>query len=152
MRISTVLEDARLMGTPVCRHAPLDPFAPGETMKSSALFNTDSLLKKTFMGILTPVSDFHHPLNSTSMTPAREADYPIGIGIDFGTSNSSIALFDGVEVEMIRLETADEAGAIMPTALYIDRRNAHSIGQSAIAAYLKGEAGRVVRLTKENTG
>ena len=41
-----------------------------------------------------------------------------GIGIDFGTSNSAAAVFDGETVRLVQLETAD---AIIPSATYIDR-------------------------------
>ena len=46
----------------------------------------------------------------------------IGIGIDFGTSNSSAALFDGERVHAVELDAAATVqGDVMPTILYVDR-------------------------------
>ena len=50
----------------------------------------------------------------------------IGIGIDFGTSNSAAAWFDGTTVHLVQLES-DEA--IMPTATHLDRELRTKIGK-----------------------
>ena len=42
----------------------------------------------------------------------------IGVGLDFGTSNSAAAWFDGKKVHLVQLEKGD---AIMPTATHLDR-------------------------------
>ena len=42
----------------------------------------------------------------------------VGVGIDFGTTNSAAAIYDGEQVRLVRLETND---VIMPSATYIDR-------------------------------
>ena len=55
-----------------------------------------------------------------------------GIGIDFGTSNSAAAIFDGKKVFLIKLE-ADSI--IMPSATYVDRDYRIQTGQTAINAY-----------------
>ena len=56
-----------------------------------------------------------------------------GIGIDFGTSNSAAAVFDGERVKLVQLS---ELNPIMPSANYIDRDFASTIGQSAIDDYI----------------
>ena len=45
-------------------------------------------------------------------------DSSFGIGLDFGTSNSAAAWFDGQDVHMIALE---EEAVVMPTAVHLDR-------------------------------
>ena len=42
----------------------------------------------------------------------------LGVGIDFGTSNSAAAVFDGETVSLVQLEVDDP---IMPSATYIDQ-------------------------------
>jgi hypothetical chaperone protein len=41
-----------------------------------------------------------------------------GIGIDFGTSNSAIAFYDGTDVRMIEIEPGAQTA---PTAIHPDR-------------------------------
>ena len=52
-----------------------------------------------------------------------------GIGIDFGTSNSAAAVFDGEHVRLVQLETAD---AIIASAPYIDRSLAAETRHTAV--------------------
>jgi|TARA_B110000879_G_scaffold59946_1_gene84152 hypothetical chaperone protein len=80
-----------------------------------------------------------------------EQDSPskVGIGIDFGTSNSAAAMFDGEQVVLVQLA---EQHAIMPSANYIDKDFKTTIGQQAIDAYIKGNQGRKVELSLEVLG
>lgn len=75
--------------------------------------------------------------------------HPIGIGVDFGTSNSVAALFDGEKVTLIKLETDT---IIMPSATYIDRNLKITTGQQAIDAYILANTGRKVELSAELIG
>ena len=70
----------------------------------------------------------------------------LGIGIDFGTSNSAAAVFDGEQVQLVRLESYDD---IMPSATYIDRDLQSMTGQAAIDQYIGDNTGRTVELKKE---
>ncbi len=77
----------------------------------------------------------------------------LGMGIDFGTSNSSVALFDGQVVTRVALDpAAPPPGDVMPTALYLDRRLAATIGQAAIDRYIRENVGRTVTLRRELVG
>ncbi len=67
-----------------------------------------------------------------------------GLGIDFGTTNSSVVFFDGREF-------VDMAG-VMPTALYLDREFRASVGHEAVGAYLRENTGRLVELEAEEVG
>jgi hypothetical chaperone protein len=72
-----------------------------------------------------------------------------GIGIDFGTSNSAAAIFDGKRVVMVPL---DGNQPIMPSATYIDRNYQITTGQNAIEAYIVSNTGRKVELSAEYLG
>ncbi len=76
----------------------------------------------------------------------------LGVGIDFGTSNSSVALFDGSSLAYVDLEPADSPADVMPTALYLDREYAARVGRSAIARYVADNAGRTVVPSREEVG
>lgn len=72
-----------------------------------------------------------------------------GIGIDYGTSNSTAAVFDGEQVSMIKLESS---GFVMPSATYVDRDFKISTGQRAIDLYIESNTGRTVELSAEVLG
>ncbi len=74
---------------------------------------------------------------------------PIGIGIDYGTSNSTAAIFDGVRVHLMPLE---KSTAIMPSATFIDKDFQITTGQNAILSYIKSNTGRKVELSAELLG
>ena len=70
----------------------------------------------------------------------------IGVGIDFGTSNSVAALYDGQSVRLIPLEAGE---AVMPTATHLDRELITTTGDAAIRQYIEDNQDRVVELTPE---
>lgn len=70
----------------------------------------------------------------------------IGVGLDFGTSNSAAAWYDGEQVRMIPLEECD---AIMPTSMHLDRELITLTGEAAVAQYIDENRDRIVELTPE---
>jgi hypothetical chaperone protein len=72
-----------------------------------------------------------------------------GVGIDFGTTNSTAAVYDGERVRLIGLEGNDP---IMPSATYIDRELQTVTGQRAIDRYIHDNTGRTVELVPEVIG
>ena len=70
----------------------------------------------------------------------------IGIGIDFGTSNSTAACFDGEEIRFVELE---ELAEVMPTALHLDQSLVTKTGLAAVAQYIDENQGRIVEFTPE---
>lgn len=72
-----------------------------------------------------------------------------GIGIDFGTSNSAAAWFDGEKVHLVNLEPS---AAIMPTATHIDRDLLSVTGDAAVELYIEENRDRMVELTPEVIG
>ena len=73
----------------------------------------------------------------------------LGVGIDFGTTNSAAAVFDGETVTLVPLE---RSGPIMPSATYIDRELQTLTGELAIERYIADNTGRTVELIPEVIG
>jgi hypothetical chaperone protein len=71
-------------------------------------------------------------------------------GIDFGTSNSTVALADATGARLIPLE---DAAMTLPSAVFWpDDRGALQFGRAAMATYLEGEDGRLMRGLKSTLG
>ena len=75
-----------------------------------------------------------------------------GIGLDFGTTNSTLAVWKDERITYIDLDPAAANPKIMPSALYLDRAMARSIGTEAIDRYLIDNRGRIVRLKRVKVG
>jgi hypothetical chaperone protein len=88
-------------------------------------------------------------MTEQSSFPEHSGSTLIGIGIDFGTSNSTAAVFDGNEIIMVGIEEDDP---IMPSASYIDRDFVTSTGQDAIDTYIARNQGRKVEMSAEVLG
>jgi hypothetical chaperone protein len=73
----------------------------------------------------------------------------IGIGLDFGTSNSAAAWYDGERLHRVVLE---HDGLILPTAIHLDRLFAALTGSAAIERYVEENRGRRVELVAEVLG
>jgi hypothetical chaperone protein len=67
-----------------------------------------------------------------------------GIGIDFGTSNSAVAVFDGVNVRMIEVEPGAQT---VPTAIHLDRDFQALTGSVAIKTYVEENSDRRIEMT-----
>ena len=76
----------------------------------------------------------------------------IGIGLDFGTTNSTLAVWEGDRITYIDLDLAATNPKIMPSALYLDRAMGRSVGTKAIDRYLSDNRGRIVRLKRVKVG
>src|SRR5262245_47585466 len=73
----------------------------------------------------------------------------VGIGIDFGTTNTAAAIYDGARVALVDL---DPPAQIMPSATYIDSDLKTLTGQAAIDRYIADNSGRTVELVPEVIG
>ena len=61
---------------------------------------------------------------------------PIAYGIDFGTTNSSIAVaWDNGEVEVISIDTAAAIPTCLPSIVYLDRQGVALAGTGGLARY-----------------
>jgi hypothetical chaperone protein len=71
-------------------------------------------------------------------------------GIDFGTSNSTVSVADAQRAWLIGLEAE---AVTLPSAVFWDSEGAApEYGRAAIAAYLRGEDGRLMRGLKSTLG
>jgi len=73
----------------------------------------------------------------------------IGIGVDFGTSNSTVAWFDGKQLRYVQLE---KNGPIMPTAIHLNRSYQALTGIDAVEQYVEENRARLVELVPEVIG
>jgi hypothetical chaperone protein len=73
----------------------------------------------------------------------------IGVGIDFGTSNSTVAWFDGHQLRFVEIETN---GPILPTAIHLSKDYEGTTGTAAIDQYVQENAARLVHLVPEILG
>ncbi|MEX2366841.1 MAG: Hsp70 family protein, partial [Pseudohongiellaceae bacterium] len=89
---------------------------------------------------------------AATRTPGQQSGMAagsFGIGIDFGTTNSAAAVFDGQHVTLVSLEKDQ---VIMASASYIDRDLQTCTGQEAIDTYIAMNQGRKVELSAEVLG
>jgi hypothetical chaperone protein len=74
------------------------------------------------------------------------------IGIDFGTTNSGAAFFDGERVHAFSLDPTSGDPTVLRSAMYITRDHRLLIGHEAIDAYYRQNVGRPSRLVRERVG
>ncbi|GAB4486467.1 MAG: Hsp70 family protein [Anaerolineales bacterium] len=74
------------------------------------------------------------------------------IGIDFGTSNSGAAFFDGQRVHVLALDAQNVQPEVVKTILYITRDQQAFIGQQAVEMYYRDNVNRQRRFVKQWAG
>jgi hypothetical chaperone protein len=73
-------------------------------------------------------------------------------GFDFGTTNSSIAFFDGRELHRPVLDLNSDNPLVLPSLIYSDRHQQPTIGTVAARRYLQNETGRWAKWEKRRVG
>ena|ERR1700732_4774988 len=73
----------------------------------------------------------------------------IGVGVDFGTSNSTVAWFDGRQLRFVGIETNSP---ILPTAMHLSKEYEGTTGAAAIERYVQENTARLVHLVPEILG
>ncbi len=74
------------------------------------------------------------------------------VGLDFGTSNSGIAIYDGEKVRLLPLDQGNILPEVVQTMLYITREHEFFIGQEAVELYYQHNVNRVRRYVKKWAG
>lgn len=76
----------------------------------------------------------------------------IKAGLDFGTSNSGMAIYDGSRVRLLPLDPKNMLPEVVKTILYITRDHKVFIGQEAIELYYQHNANRIRRYVRKRAG
>lgn len=77
---------------------------------------------------------------------------PLRIGLDFGTSNSGVAVSDGERVRLLPIDPHSALPEVTRTILYITRDYKHYIGQEAVELYYRHNVNRLRRYVKKWAG
>ncbi|MCP5097990.1 MAG: Hsp70 family protein [Chloroflexi bacterium] len=70
------------------------------------------------------------------------------VGMDFGTTNSGMAVYDGRSVSVLPLDPASRNPRVVRTAIYITTDQAVYIGRDALDRYFEHNVGRAVKMRK----
>ncbi|MGB3714424.1 MAG: Hsp70 family protein [Candidatus Promineifilaceae bacterium] len=70
------------------------------------------------------------------------------VGMDFGTTNSGMAVYDGQHVQMLPLDSAGANPEVARTALYVTNDQTVTIGREAVDRYFEENVGRPVKMKK----
>ena len=74
------------------------------------------------------------------------------IGLDFGTTNSGAAFFDGQQVRAFALDPHSRDPTVLRSTLYVTREHEAFVGQEAIDVYYEQNIGRPSRLARQWVG
>lgn len=74
------------------------------------------------------------------------------IGIDFGTTNSAVAVYSANQLQAIITDPQNENPNVLPSLLYVDREQQQTLGIRAAMQYLQQETGRAVAWRKRKVG
>ena len=77
---------------------------------------------------------------------------PLQIGLDFGTTNSGAAVFDGQHVHVFAIDPHSSDPTVMRSMLYITRDHQLSVGRAAIEDYYQQNVGRASRMVRQYVG
>ena len=69
-------------------------------------------------------------------------------GMDFGTTHSGMAVYDGQQLRTIPLNPLDSSERVTPTVLYITNDQKITFGRAATNAYFEQNLGRPSKLEK----
>lgn len=70
------------------------------------------------------------------------------VGMDFGTTNSGMSVYDGDALRVLPLDPVNENPRVLRTALYVTNEQEVVIGRAAVDEYFAQNVGRPVKLQK----
>jgi hypothetical chaperone protein len=74
------------------------------------------------------------------------------IGLDFGTTNSGAAVFDGQRVHVFPLDPASQDPTVVRSTLYVTRDHQVFVGKEAVDAYYRQNIGRPSKMVRQYIG
>ena len=74
------------------------------------------------------------------------------VGIDFGTSNSGVAVYDGKRVRLLPVDPKNVLPEVIKTVLYITKDYRTYLGQEAVETYYRDNVNRQRRYVKQWAG
>ncbi len=74
------------------------------------------------------------------------------IGLDFGTTNSGAAVFDGQQVHVLPIDPASHDPTVIRSTLYVTRDHEVFIGREAIETYYRQNVGRPSKMVRRHVG
>jgi hypothetical chaperone protein len=74
------------------------------------------------------------------------------VGIDFGTSNSGVAVYDGQRVRLLPVDPKNVLPEVIKTVLYITKDYRTYLGQEAVENYYRDNVNRQRRFVKQWAG
>ncbi len=74
------------------------------------------------------------------------------VGIDFGTSNSGVAVYDGQQVRLLPVDPKNVLPEVIKTVLYITKDYRTYLGQEAVETYYRDNVNRQRRFVKKWAG
>lgn len=74
------------------------------------------------------------------------------VGIDFGTSNSGVGVYDGQKVHLLPVDPKSAMPEVVRTILYVNRAYKAYIGQEAVELYYRQNVNRMRRFVKKWVG
>src|SRR5438132_6042896 len=116
--------------TPPCVEAPLSPLARQQVGLPKPSVRGGSPRPRTPRRAPRRAGALGRPA-----LPPLYASSPMRFGLDFGTSNTSLAVNDGTSTRVLPIDAV--AGETMPTVLYVRRDGTPIVGRAAIDAYLE---------------
>jgi hypothetical chaperone protein len=82
----------------------------------------------------------------------EEAGMSLKVGIDFGTSNSGVAVYDGQDVKLLPVDPKNVLPEVIKTVLYITKDYRTYLGQEAVETYYRDNVNRQRRYVKQWAG
>ena len=74
------------------------------------------------------------------------------IGLDFGTTNSGAAVFDGERVHVLPLDPFSHDAAVIRSTIYVTRDHQVFIGREAVETYYRQNIGRPSKMVRQYVG
>ena len=76
----------------------------------------------------------------------------VKVGIDFGTSNSGVAVYNGTQVKLLPVDPKNILPEVIKSVLYVTRDYRSMIGQEAVETYYRDNVNRQRRYVKQWAG